>query len=268
MPIIKSNQYNLDYQDSGSGPVVVLVHAAASNNRQWRQLVEDYSEHYRFLAPNLFGYGDTSVWPSDLTQTISDQVGLIETLCSLVDEPLSIVGHSFGASVAAATAHSLKDKVRKLVLLEANPFPLLKIEGQDAGREEIEALWLYIQEHAPRAEWLLIGERFVDYWMGEGSWSALSDDRQQAFSLTLRNNVYEWDTIMNMNVAANIWKSIEADTMFIRAQQTKQSIIGISEVLKNYCPHWQFQEVAEGGHMAPMTRPDLVNPLIVDFLNS
>lgn len=268
MPIIESEQYNIDYQDKGSGPVVVLVHAAASNNKQWRQLIEEYSHRYRFLAPNLFGYGATSVWPSDSRQTMSDQVALIETICALVNEPLSIVGHSFGASVAAATAYSLGEKVRKLVLLEANPFPLLKIEGQEAGWEEIEALWNYIRQHAPRGEWLLVAERFVNYWMGEDSWSALSDDRQQTFALTLSNNVYEWDTIMNMNVSAKMWKSIEADTMFVRAQQTKQSIVGISEVLKSYCPHWRFQEVADGGHMAPMSRADLVNPMIADFLKS
>ncbi|NKB38446.1 MAG: alpha/beta fold hydrolase [Gammaproteobacteria bacterium] len=268
MPTIKSNQYSLEYQDSGNGPVVVLIHGAASNNRQWRQLHEAYRDQFRFLAPNLFGYGETSVWPSDRTQTILDQAGLIETLCSLVDGPLSIVGHSFGASVAAAAAHSLGEKVQKLVLLEANPFPLLKIEGQEAGREEIEALWKYIQKHSPRGEWTLVAERFVNYWMGEGSWSALSEERQQAFLLALPNNVHEWDTIMNMDVSESMWQGIKADTMFMRAQQTKQSIIGISAVLKSYCPHWQFQEVAEGGHMAPMTRPDLVNPLIIDFLNA
>jgi len=29
---------------------------------------------------------------------------------------------------------------------------------------------------------------------------------------------------------------------------------------------WTYKEIAGGGHMAPLTRPDLVNPLVRSFL--
>jgi hypothetical protein len=32
-------------------------------------------------------------------------------------------------------------------------------------------------------------------------------------------------------------------------------------------PSWKFHEVAAGGHTAPITRPDLVNPLIGKILD-
>ena len=258
----------MDYQDVGSGPAVVLVHGAASNNRQWRDLVEENSQDYRFLSPNLYGYGETSSWAGESRQSMADQVQLVESICSLVDDRLSIVGHSFGGSVAAATAHSLGDKVDKLVLLEANPFPLLRKEGQEAAMAEIQSLWDFIRQQARLEQWSLVAERFVDYWLGGGSWEALNADRQEAFKAALPNNIHEWDTIMNMDVSTDMWQGIKADTIYLRATQTTQSIKGINEVLRGICPHWRFGEIPEGGHMAPMTRPDLVNPMIIDFLQA
>jgi hypothetical protein len=32
-------------------------------------------------------------------------------------------------------------------------------------------------------------------------------------------------------------------------------------------PHWHFHEIEAGGHTAPITRPDLVNPLIGKILD-
>ncbi len=38
------------------------------------------------------------------------------------------------------------------------------------------------------------------------------------------------------------------------------------EVLRHAFPRWAFREVGEGGHMAPLTRPDLVTPVLSAFL--
>jgi hypothetical protein len=40
------------------------------------------------------------------------------------------------------------------------------------------------------------------------------------------------------------------------------------ELLRGAHPHWTFREIAGGGHMAPLTRPDLVNPIIAEFLDA
>jgi len=43
--------------------------------------------------------------------------------------------------------------------------------------------------------------------------------------------------------------------------------IRIAALLTRSCPTWTFQEVT-GGHMAPLTRPDLVTPIVASFLRS
>lgn len=267
MPILKSGRFDIDYIDTGSGPTVVLIHSSASNNKQWRRIIEDNQDQYRFLAVNLFGYGETSPWPADVAQTIDDQVSLIKAVSDLVDEPVCLVGHSLGGAVAAYSARALGEKVSGLILLEANPFPLLDKENWQHAYEEIIALQDHVLLHGrDNDDWEKVGERFVNYWIGEGSWAALSPERKASFVSTLPNNRYEWNAVMQADVGEEVWQSINASTLVIRARETVQSTLGIYEIFQQICPHWEFQVITEGGHMAPVTHPDLVNPIILDFL--
>jgi len=267
VPVLKTGSYGIDYLDEGEGPAVVLVHSAASNNRQWRSLVEEHRHRYRFLAVNLFGYGATTPWTAGATQTMADQAGLVEALCDSVPGPVALIGHSFGGAVAAVAAASLQEKIGTLILLEANPFPVLEGADQQAAFDEITGLRGFIRLHGGRGDWDRVAGRFVDYWLGEGAWASLPDDRRAAFVNALPNNYHEWDAIMTMDVTPAAWHSIRANTLLLRARETPRSIRGIYRVLQDLCPHWEYREIAEGGHMAPVTRPDLVNPLCIAFLD-
>jgi|TARA_B100001971_G_scaffold13219_1_gene10500 hypothetical protein len=54
----------------------------------------------------------------------------------------------------------------------------------------------------------------------------------------------------------------------ITAADSKHSIKGIRDVLLNGLPGLRHTEIPQGGHMAAIFRPDLVNPLIADFLGA
>ena len=70
---------------------------------------------------------------------------------------------------------------------------------------------------------------------------------------------------MDIDAGREVWQSITAFTLVVCARETIQPIKSIYEIFTQICPHWEFQKVAEGGHMAPVTRPDLVNPIILKF---
>ena len=59
---------------------------------------------------------------------------------------------------------------------------------------------------------------------------------------------------------------LPARTLIVTAESTKRPIREIVELLEEANPAWRFERVPEGGHMAPVTRPDLINPLIAEFL--
>ena len=50
------------------------------------------------------------------------------------------------------------------------------------------------------------------------------------------------------------------------AQRTVRPTREIVELLREACPAWRFEQTTGGGHMAPLTRPDLINPVVSAFL--
>ena len=258
----------VDYTEDGTGETVVLIHSSVSGNRQWRTLVDALKERFRVLAINLFGYGETSPWPGARLQTLSDQAELVLTLCEETQGPIHIVGHSFGGSVAAWAAAMLGPRAGRLVLLEPNPFYLLRQHGRTEAYEDARALRDHVKKFGVAGDWTKAGERFADYWLGDGSWASMPEKRRQAFTASVPPVFHEWDAVMNEETTIAAWKALEPKTLVVSASGTRRPIREIVELLADACPHWTYARVAEGGHMAPVARPELVNPIVKRFLET
>lgn len=267
MPLLRDGDWRIDYTDDGAGEPVILIHSSVSGNRQWRRLIADLKGQYRVLAINLFGYGETTPWPGDRAQTLADQVDLVRALYDMAGRPVHIAGHSFGGAVAMKAALSPDIRTASLVLLEPNPFHLLAQQGRTEAYEEILSLRNHVGRYGSTDDWIPVAERFAGYWLGDGAWSAMADERQTAFLESIRPNYHEWDGVMNETTPLNAWQAVSAPTLVMRAAETRRPIVEITELLREACPHWRFAEVPEGGHMAPLLRSDLVNPIISGFLD-
>jgi len=258
----------VDYLEAGdSGPVVMLVHSSVSGARQWRRLMEDLKDRFRVRAVNLFGYGGTPPWPNDRMQSLDDQARLVEAAVPDDASDIRIIGHSFGGSVAMKAAARLGDRVTKLVLCETNPFYLLAQAGRAQAFAEAMALRNCIKEFGARGEWSVAAERFADYWSGPGSWRDMPPERRAAFAEAIKPNFFEWDAVMSETTPAAQWAAdLPAATLMICDPDTVLPIREITAILRRACPGWSYESIAGAGHMAPLTRPDRINPIIGSFL--
>lgn len=268
MPVRSKNELRIDYTDDGAGETVILIHSSVSGNRQWRALVDALKDGYRVLAVNLFGYGETTPWPTTSPQSLYAQAQLVLALCEDTEGPVHLVGHSFGGSVAMKAASLLSERVGKLVLLEPNPFNLLKQHGRMEAFLESRALRDHVKCFGSLGDWPRVAERFADYWSGDGSWAAMPEKRRQAFAASLLPNFHEWDAVMSEETTVSEWSRLTAKTLVVSAVDTRRPIREIVEILSRACPGWRFEQLPEGGHMAPLTRPDLVNPIVRQFLDA
>ena len=130
----------VEYVEKGSGHKVILLHSTAATNRQWKKLIELLHSDYNLIAPNLFGYGGTDCRTSDKSQTLADQAEIIRQFIPEGGEKFSLVGHSFGGSVAMMAGKLFRQQLNKLVLIEPNPNYLLKVMGKMDEFNEIVAL--------------------------------------------------------------------------------------------------------------------------------
>ncbi len=268
MPVLATGRYDIDYSDDGAGPAVMLLHSSACGNRQWRRLIEDLKDGYRVVALNLFGYGGTTPWPDGALQTLDDQAALVAAVAERIGEPLHLVGHSFGGAVAMKAALQLSEQVSSLILLEPNPFYLLAHHCRDAAFAEIKALRDDTKSHGGAGDWAWVGRRFADYWNGEGAWAAMSPERRSGFLGMLPPVFHEWDCVMNEMTPVEAWRDLATRSLLVHAAGTKRPIKEIAEILAAELPGMAKVAIPEGGHMVPLARPDLVNPVVRDFLDA
>jgi hypothetical protein len=116
-------------------------------------------------------------------------------------------------------------------------------------------------------EWARAAEQFADYWGGAASWQNMSAERRNTFVEALKPNYFEWDAVMDETTPVEQWaRLLPCSTLLVSDPNTVLPIREIMAILRRSCPMWTYKEISGGGHMAPLTRPDLVNPLVKAFL--
>ena len=106
----------LDHLAAGSGPGLVLIHGTGADAASgWGTLIDDLSDRYTVVAPNLPGAGatPTPTGPLDLDE-LARQV--LATAHAAGLERFHLVGHSLGAVVATAVAAREPRAVASLLL--------------------------------------------------------------------------------------------------------------------------------------------------------
>jgi pimeloyl-ACP methyl ester carboxylesterase len=249
--------------------MVMLVHSSVSGARQWRHLMDDLKSHFCVRAVNLFGYGKTPPWPAEARQSLTDQARLVEAALPADADEICLVGHSFGAVVAMKVAARQSGRVAKLVLLEPIPLDLLMQTGRMDIFAEAMNLRNVIKRCGADGDWATAAEKFADYWSGAGTWREMPPDRRLAFSDGLKPNFFEWDAVMDDTTLVEEWAAVlPRSTLLVFDPVGVAPPREIAAILRRSCPGWTFAETPGAGHMAPLTHPDLVNPLVSSFLQS
>lgn len=105
-------------EDTGAGPVVVLIHGIASSSVTFQNVVPLIRDTHRCISIDLLGFG-TSPIPEDCEYTLTDHAAAIHrTIASLrLREPFTLVGHSMGSLIGARYAAKWGRDIAKLVLV-------------------------------------------------------------------------------------------------------------------------------------------------------
>ena len=117
-----SGAAQIAYDDEGSGPPVLLLHAGVTDRRSWRAVVDELQGPRRCVAFDQRKFGETTYTPEPHS-TPADAVAVLDH--AGVDEAVAVVGCSMGGTAAMDLALLHPDRVERLILMA----PGVRVEG-------------------------------------------------------------------------------------------------------------------------------------------
>ena len=248
---------------AGATPVL-LLHSSQSNSGQWRQLIAQLQPHYDVLALDLLGYGSAPAAAIERPESFRFADELPRILAAIEQanwqQPVHLIGHSYGGALALKIALEQPFPVASLTVFEPVAFHIL--DAEDSGRQQVEHIAGQMDQLAPAEA----TAKFVDYWNDEGFFAGLPARVQQLMIAQTNKVILDFAALMGEPHKATDYAQVQVPVLLLQGQYTQLSAQQVAARLLQVLPQVRTETVASG-HMGPLTHADLVNPLILAFLN-
>jgi pimeloyl-ACP methyl ester carboxylesterase len=266
-PMRSDHQPEAFYREAGAGSGVVCIHANASTSGQWRGLMDLLAPKFHVFAPDSYDSGKSPRWPSDRVIHLRDEVALIEPVLTRVGSPLALVGHSYGAAVALIAALANPGRVRAMALYEPTLFALL--DAQTPAPNEAEGIRGAVTDAGAAldaGDQDAAAERFIDYWMGTGTWKQTPEQRKPPIAASV-TNVRRWAyALFTESTPLEAFHSLNVPVLYMVGKRSTASARGVARLLAAALPRVELVEFENLGHLGPLTDPERVNEVIGQFL--
>jgi haloacetate dehalogenase len=147
------DQVTLRVRYGGTGSPVVLLHGHPRTHTTWHAVADQLSAHHSVVAPDLRGYGRSTLPPDAPRHAQSSKRAMANDVAALMTrlghERFAVVGHDRGSLVAFRTAMDHPSRVTHLVVMDGLPV-IEHLERTDA-RFAVEwwHWWFLGQTHKP-----------------------------------------------------------------------------------------------------------------------
>jgi len=258
MPYAKVNGVRLYYEVEGEGPTVLLLHPVGLDLTCWESQVEVLMPSFRVLRVDLRGHGRSDVPPPpySLRGFTADVHSLLQQL-SLA--PAHVIGLSLGGMVAQVLALELPNDVRSLVLTDTT-----STLAPEARRTMIER-----GEAAKRAGMASVIESTLSRWFTPGFMGSevVARSRERLLADDVQGWAATWHAISELDTEPRL-KEIRVPTLVIIGEVDLSVPVSRARAMAGLIPGAVLHIVVGAPHMAPLERPDLFNPPVLEFLRT
>ena len=197
--------------------------------------------------------------------SVEAEARLIAQIIKTCGEPVHLVGHSWGGAVALKLAMALPEWTKSLTIIEPAVFHLLRDSACSADRKlngEIEAMAGAVSAAAACGDNEGGMARFIDFWNGPNTWSQTSPRLKTMLRDQIGQAVNNFVAGYNETWLLSEAAQISCPTLAIMGMQSVPLAQRVTEMLAETIPGARLNLIAGAGHMAPLTDPHIVDPLL------
>jgi pimeloyl-ACP methyl ester carboxylesterase len=259
----------IEYEVTGDGPPVVLLHGFPDSGRLWRHQVPALVQAgFRVIVPDLRGYGRSDK-PAEVEAYRMDM--LVGDVLAVMDaagaERAHVVGHDWGAGVAWATALIAADRVERLVAMSVGHPATFFAEGF----EQHEKSWyMLLFQFAGIAEGWLSDQGWANFraWIRHPDADAVVAELEASGSLTPGLNYYRANMRPEFFVQGGLeFPPVRAPTMGVWSSGDPALTEGqMMRSASQVAGPWRYERLDGAGHWMQLEAPGEVNRLLIDFL--
>ncbi len=265
MGTVRSDGFDLYYEEAGEGVPILLIHPAGSTASTWGPAVDELARVGRVIRYDRRGYARSGGEPvrSAFTHT-ADAVAILECLRT---PPAVVVGTSAGATIAIDLAVRRPDLVRKVIAHEsawrANRH--LPEVSRLAAIVRIGLLAL-LGRHGEAAETLL--RSAYAYREGGTAWDAFPEPWRQAGRENARAAPADFRNSVGNYPSATDLATVKVPIVCTYGARSPKSMHRLTRALSAAIPTGRAHQVAGAGHAVAFDATTNFVQLIADAITS
>jgi len=231
----------------------------------WAGLAKCLGDRLTLVAPDMPSHGRSADW--DGSSSFADTV-YAAALSVMGDEPLDIIGHSFGAATALRLAVEHPGRIRSVTMFEPVFFAVALADAPDAVVDHDARAADFFAAIA-RGDRPLAARAFNRMWSDGAPWDSLPERTREAMTRAIHvvpdTMRFLYDDCAGI-LAPGVLEAVATPTLLLRGELAIPAVIATNDGLARRMADAQQAVIAGAGHMAPISHPAGVAEAIAPLL--
>jgi len=261
MKSINIGDVELAVDDRGAGHVLLFVHGFPLDHTMWQHQIDEFSRGYRVLAPDLRGFGRSSLGEGEVTMRryADDLATLVNRLG--ISEKIVFCGLSMGGYIAWQFWQKYADRLAALVLCDTRAVadtPEAR-EGRAQLADKVRAVGVQASADA------MLPKLFApDSGRRQPTW--LNATREAILRNRPEGIIAALDGMAKRPDVSEMLGGISVPTLVIVGEHDAISPPAEMRTIAERIPGAEFAIIKKAGHMSPLEEPAAVNDVLRGFL--
>jgi 3-oxoadipate enol-lactonase len=261
MIVLLPGKLEIAYEESGSGPPLLFIHGWPHDRTLWSGQLSGLSTHARCIAPDLRGFGGSTVaGPYSMAQYADDLAALLDSLG--IDRAV-VCGLSMGGYVAMALLRQHRDRVRALILTSTRA-----TADTPEAREKRMRLISFVRENGVEA----LAARQLRAMVGETTFTSrpelLESLRRLMAAAPLDGVAGALQAMADRPDSTQLLSTIDLPTLVIGGAEDTFTPPAELGQLAAAIPNARLELIATAGHVCAFERPAAFDHLVAEFLET